>query len=277
MVPTDFSNNAEKALLFAADIAVKSKGILLLYNSYTPVDSPFIDNQETRNKHNEQTEFEIKENLKLLKEKVILLYPDLNIETFIGTSPLVNNILKFADDHKVDLIVMGTKGASGIQKAVIGSGAARVVQKSTIPILLVPENETFIMPKHLIFTSDYHKSDIEALKYTVALAELYNSKITVLHLIPKHLEDFLLEKETEKFNKHCSEIQKEFPDQKIDFNLLETHTPSKKIAKLNEVISFDMLVMIPRRKSFFQYLLSESYTQNMAFITQKPLLIVPEK
>ena len=276
MVPTDFSSNAEKALFFAADIAVKTKGTLLLYSSYTPIDSPFIDNHETRKSYNEEEEILIENKFNLLKEKVRKQYPDLNMQTFIGKSPLVNNILKFGTDHSADIIVMGTKGASGIQKAVIGSVAARIVQKAEIPVLLIPDNDELNLPKNIIFTSDYHNNDLEGMKYTVAFAELYNSKISFLHLIPKHLEEFLFEKEKSKFEEHGAKIKAEFPEQEIHLNLLQTETPSKKIAKLNEVISFDMLVMIPRRKSFFQYLLSESYTKNMAFITEKPLLIVPE-
>lgn len=275
MVPTDFSANAEKALFFAADITVKTNGILFLYNSYTPVAGPFIENRETRKEYNDATELEINRQLNLLKEKVLLQYKELTIQTFIGQSPLIDNIFNFAQSNEVDLIVIGTKGASGIKKAVIGSISAKIVQRSEIPVLLVPELEEWVAPQRIVFTSDYHPYDMDALKFTVAFSGLYNSQITFLHLIPKYLEDFLLEKERKEFEDHTSVLKNEFSGENIQFELLETRTPSKKIATLNEVISFDLLVMIPRKKSFFQYLLSESYTQNMAFITQKPLLIVP--
>ena len=47
-------------------------------------------------------------------------------------------IQEYADDHDVDMIVMGTHGRSGLDRYILGSVAERTVRQSKVPVLLVP-------------------------------------------------------------------------------------------------------------------------------------------
>jgi nucleotide-binding universal stress UspA family protein len=61
----------------------------------------------------------------------------LQSEVLIGDPS--NEILQFANDEKVDLIIIGTTGLSGIKKFVFGSVARKVSEKAKCHIMLVRE------------------------------------------------------------------------------------------------------------------------------------------
>lgn len=72
------------------------------------------------------------------------------------------------------------------KKIIIGSVAARIIEKSDLPVLLVPEKFSWKEPQHFVFDTDYHQTDIQALTLVVALAKLHKASVTVLHLISDH-------------------------------------------------------------------------------------------
>lgn len=83
-----------------------------------------------------------------LKETAQVHFPDLDrivLESRDG--PAFVEILRYAKEHDMDLIVMGTHGRSGLAQAFMGSVAERVVRKSSCPVLTVkPEGHEFVMP-----------------------------------------------------------------------------------------------------------------------------------
>lgn len=61
--------------------------------------------------------------------------------------PAFLEIIKYAREHDIDLIVLGTHGRSGLVHVLVGSVAERVVRKSPCPVLTVrPEGHQFVMP-----------------------------------------------------------------------------------------------------------------------------------
>ena len=170
LVPTDFSPNAECALRVAVDIAARDGATIILYHIYMPVESTFIDDKERRNAHNIEQETIALKRLQRLRKKVLKNNQDVNISCLLGRTPLVNNILGFAEHNHIDMIVMGTRGATGIKKILVGSVAATIAKKTDIPLLLVPEEFSPKTLSKIVFATDFHPYDEEALSFTVSFA-----------------------------------------------------------------------------------------------------------
>ena len=75
-----------------------------------------------------------------IKKKIMenTLEKPINIETtIIVSTTTVDSILDYAEDKDVDLIVIGTRGRSGIKKLLLGSTASGVVTYSSCPVTVV--------------------------------------------------------------------------------------------------------------------------------------------
>lgn len=275
LVPTDFSPNAEFALRVAIDIASRAKGTIILYHVYGPVESPFINDKISRKEYNIQTETIILKRLQRLRKKVLQDGNNVIISTVIGHFPLINNILGFAEQNQIDLIVMGTKGAGGIRKIIIGSVAARIAQKTDIPVLLIPNKFKSKELKQIVFASDFHPSDRHAISFTLAFSKLYHGTVKVVHLIASDASEKKSLKERADFGHFVNSMQDKFDNENLEFQLLEIAPEHNRIETLYKEIAYDILAMVRGKRTFLQKISSASHTQSMAFMTKKPLLIMP--
>ena len=274
LVPTDFSPTAEKAFRFALNIATKAKGTVILYHVYTPVESPFIDTGQKSKQYNTQTETNLVKRLQRLKKKVTAHTADVPVSTIVGRSPVIDNILGFTEHNHIDLIVMGTQGASGLKKIIIGSVAARIVEKTDIPVLLVPEKFEWTEPERIVFITNYLQTDRQALSVVLALAKLYGAALTVVHLVDVFAKE---EKEKIDFDNYAHATHRELNQFNLRFKLLKTSSVTETMENLYKEIPYDIVAMVRRKKSFLKKFFLKSFTQNMAYVTNQPLLVVPEE
>ncbi len=275
LVPTDFSPTAEKALKYALHVAAKSKGEIFLCHIYTPVSNPFIETVSERSTYNYEYEQELMSDLHALRAKVGSIAPEVKITTVLGRSPLVGSIAQFAEVHDIDMIIMGTQGASGLKKAVVGTVAVRIIEKITIPILLIPEEYEWQPPKSLVLATGYHQDDREALYVAGTIAAMFGASIKVVHLVDIDKED--PEKATGSFEEYAGSLQTAAEKLPLTHELLPVKSVSEGLTQLANEIPFDMLIMVKRQKTFFQKFYMESMTNQVAYLTQKPLLVIPAK
>jgi nucleotide-binding universal stress UspA family protein len=277
LIPTDFSPTAEIALRYALNIALKSKSRVYLYHVYTPINkSTSISLDKTSKQLNTQTELNLGKKLQRLIKKVMPNGQDIKVEIAIGCSPIITSILNFSKKNNIHLIVMGTQGSSGLKKVIVGSVAASVIQKSTIPVLLIPEKFEWKDPQQIIYATDYQKTEKHALSSVINFAKYYNAEVTVMHLL--NIKDKQqAQKEQINFDTYAYNLKREFDKSNLKFQLIETTSVTKTMKQLDEKFPYDILAMMRRKKSFLEQFFLKSFTQNMAYLTRKPLLIIPEE
>ncbi len=277
LAPTDFSPAAEKALHYAMCIAARSGAAIVLYHGFTPVVSAFVETAEKRKIFNAETEAGFLKKLERLKKKMLADHPGVAISTVVGRAPLIRNLLDFAANNNINMIVMGTQGASGLRKVVIGSVASRVMSKSKIPVLLVPEKSTPKDPARILFAAGYTEADQPALSFTLKLAEKYSAAVSVVHLLSAYTIESEKENEETWFEKYTARLQKNCNYPGLHFKLLRTDSIVHTMENLHKKVPYDMVVMVRRKRSLLEKFFWQSFTTNMAYITKYPLLIIPEK
>lgn len=275
LVPVDFSPTSKKAFRFAVDIASKSGGSIVLYHLYTPGTRAALGLKENLNEYNKFIEGTSLKRLQRLKKRVLRDTAEVPVSTIVGRIPVINNILGFAEHNHIDMIIMGTQGASGLKRVTIGSTAAKIIARSDIPVLLVPEKFELAPIKKIVFTTDIHKADSKALPVVFDFANRYNALVTLVNLNdPYHTYD---EKEQKDFDTYAYYVQRNFNDSRIQFKQLKTSSVVKTMENLHEEIPYDLLGMARRKLGFLNRFFQKSFTKRMAYITTKPLLIIPEE
>ena len=139
-VPTDFSEDADKALKYALELARKAKAKIIVFNSYEIPYSTSGMIVSVTDVLKEDAQRGIDDTLIKIKEWG---YNDVQTEGYIKSGGAIATITEQSVEKNADLIVMGTKGASGIQEVLIGSNTQGVIQNSDIPVLAIPKTSQY--------------------------------------------------------------------------------------------------------------------------------------
>jgi nucleotide-binding universal stress UspA family protein len=140
---TDFSENSDYAFKFAYGIAKRDEGLLFIL--HVMPENPnqiyvrnMLDIEEIR-----KIQKGIQEDLDNKYKECYVKNMDNGIkyETVTKTGREDAEILKFAKDRKVDIIVMGTHGRTGIEHVFFGSDAEKVLRRSHFPVFVIPSRE----------------------------------------------------------------------------------------------------------------------------------------
>ena len=136
LVPLDFSRHAEPVLEWAAHLAEEHQSRLLLLHAYhLPVEFQQLEGAYLPQDFWASVKTEAEQNLNRYAEP--LRAKGLAVDVIVREGYPATVIEEEAVDLEVDLIVIGTRGLSGLKHLLLGSIAERVVQKSPCPVLTV--------------------------------------------------------------------------------------------------------------------------------------------
>lgn len=267
LVPTDFSEVANNALKYAIGLAMQTEASLYVLHvkSFPVMDTAFpsdiyatlLDEMETLAKNG----FE--------KLKTAYLEPSgVNYE-FHSVSGFINDeIANTSSSQAIDLIIMGTTGASGLQELLVGSNAATTVARSEIPVFVIPPTANYNEIKHILYASDYTEPEFPALSKLMYFAELSQASIAVLHVKTDY--DHYFNSSQNFFVKNKKQINKE--------NIQVIQSDKAEIQEaINDYIDknpTDLLVLAKHNRSFFDKLFHRSLSKQMAYHTKIPLLVL---
>jgi nucleotide-binding universal stress UspA family protein len=184
LVPTDFSTPSRVAIGYAAGLAKKTNAKVIMLSVQIESDSLQTAKLRKLQDSNVQTARKDAERaLSVLKER----FPKVSCSfEYTLASTVVEGIESFATARKVDLIVMGSKGASGLKKILMGSNATAVIDNSSVPVIVVPNKPNFKTEKTLnkiVYATDATNFKLEA-KLVADLAKKLNASMEVLHIMP---------------------------------------------------------------------------------------------
>ncbi len=268
LIPTDFSTVANNALQYAIQLAKKTNAsIHLLHVNNIPIMDASFPNEVYQTYTAEiedfaKNSFENLENLYLNKS-------NLQFDKHTAYGFVNDEIQEFAKNNDIDLIVLGTTGASGIQEILIGSNAASVVAKAEIPVLVIPPTSTFADIKKIVYASDFNEPEFPSVSRLAFFANLYEAEVNVLHI--KSFADNLFDAEHNFFSRNKENV--EVNRWKI-VKLPEGESIIDSINNFVETEHPNLIVMAKHNRSFFDRLFHRSLSKQMAYHTKIPLLVL---
>ena len=176
LVPIDFSIYAENALKTAAIIARKNSAeIFILHLIELPSQ---MQEAIAHNNSNPEAVLFIKKTNETIEKITEQAYLDgLIIHTIIQFEKAFSGILAFIDNNRIDLIVMGSHGTSGIEEILIGSNAEKVVRLSNVPVLIIKKNLDSFKLENFVFASDFSKEIKKPFKKMLQFAGIFSAKL----------------------------------------------------------------------------------------------------
>lgn len=250
LLPTDFSDGANDAMVYAINLAQGTNTTLFILHVKEQLSDQEIENHFSKIKHH------------------YLFGRNVRVEFLIATGNISKSITKQVKQQQIDLIIVGTAGAKAIRGMVSGSITARLIDILPAPIISVPIGCDTLSPKHISIASDNssipHISEMYVLNF---LAEAFNSRIDIIHI------------NSDPDNIQVSNEIKEAYDNLLEFSphKYQIIIGENLIKEISDSIirnNTDLLTVLHRRNRY-NVGLERSTSKQLAFKSKIPLLIMP--
>ncbi|GAA4899303.1 universal stress protein [Flaviramulus aquimarinus] len=265
LIPTDFSQLSKIAIQYAIGLSKDFElDLILLHiiNTNTPAMAR-IGSKKLGEAIKTSSERDMNELLKKIKNESSHNLK-ISAKIIFGVS-IEKAVESFALKNNINIICIGTKGATGLKKMIFGSNAAGIIANSSIPVITIPKYAQYKGINNIVYSSDLENLE-EELKLLIPFAKLMNTWINILHIINKQ-ENFDVDLQFQE-----NRLRTLFSYEKIKTKELENDSIIKGINQYVEDIDADMVAMFTRRTALFEKLFHKSVTKSAAFQTKTPLL-----
>ncbi|MCS6820501.1 MAG: universal stress protein [Microscillaceae bacterium] len=275
LVPTDFSVFAQNALHVAAHIVRKTNGEIFLLN----VNEVSSQNAPLAGFYIDKTVEE--QYLQLLTASVqraldeILKSPelaDVKINTLIEVGSLTSKINEVAQRIEADLIVMGTKGASGLEEVLVGSNTERVVRTASVPVLTINQAVEKGAFHKIAFATTLKSDQLVGFKRLAEFQKIFNSKVFLLYL--NNPAGFSNDQEMQA---RYQELVKESGLENTELVTSSTLDEQQAIMRFADEIDADLIVMATHQRQGLWHFLVGSLTEDVVNHSHKPVLSISIK
>lgn len=275
LIPTDFSKNSYNSIIYALNYFEKSSCNFYLLHvtsivNYDDIDTSKIPTIKTIEQSLlRQSKIDLHELLKKIKKKNRnSRHKFIPLSCYDYFIDCIRNQIK---EKKIDLVVMGTKGASGIEKIIIGSNTSDLITKVKIPVMVVPEKTLFKEPKEIAFPTDYNifyhtKIISDILEFT----KKNNIVLRILHITKKdkRLSQFQLENK-----KYLDDV---FATINHSFHNLTNKKIETGLDCFVENKNIDMIFMAAKNLTLFQPIMLKPTAKEISYHTKIPFIVLHE-
>ena len=273
LVPTDFSENSIQALKYAELLfSTLECNFYLLYvgsllDTKNDVETFYETHQSDDNTKERLTEL-VKETRKHSTEAHHFFFPLHEYGFFIPT------IKKYLDENDIDLIVMGTKGASGLKEKVVGSNAGDVITRVQCNTLVVPVHVELSKPREIAFPTDFNIFySMKILRPMEEMVKLGKAQFRIMNALK---EGDGLNLEQEKNKEYLLDFMDDTFPENYSFHTITNQKVKEAIQCFVESRDVDMMIMVAKNLNFIQQILFDSIVERISFHTKIPFYVIHE-
>lgn len=276
LVPTDFSANALKAATYAAELAKRSGAILFLLHVVDSVVDGGAGLFPFSKKLEEKIMKAKKAELNGLVEIIANTYPDVVIRTELGMGNVADAISATARELGADMIIMGTRGASGLKQLFLGSVTGAIIGRLHIPVLAVPFEYTLDNPGTIVLASSHFDENRQQLGIIAELATLFGASVHAVVYVDTDTHNpgaYITSRR--QLEHYLGFIRQTYPGISFTGELLVGSSFEKVMEAYEEKTGAGLVAMVTYPKNFTDRLLRKGATRKMAFHSHIPLLAIP--
>lgn len=273
LLPTDFSENAFNAIEYAVQLFKDDNCTFHLINTFTPIAynvGTFHDGystlmlEEITRKNSETGLQEIEDKL---KEK--FNNPKHTFQRLACFNLMTDAIIAAVKERNIDVIVMGTKGATGAKEVFLGTNTMFTIKKAKCPVIAVPAEFLFKEPKEILFPTDYKFSiENEHLNLLKSICTLHQAQLNILNI-------YLSEPLSQEQQNVKDQFGDLFKDNPLVFHITEDVDIAEAVQQFQIKRNIKFLVMIQNKHSFFENLLFKPVIKQMVYHTNVPFMVIP--
>jgi nucleotide-binding universal stress UspA family protein len=273
LLPTDFSDNALEAIVYALLVFKDIKCTFYLLHTYTPpiyhteylLGSPGQIGLGDVMQDTSQTQLE------QLQSSLETQYGNPKHTFIVHTAfnTLLNEVTETIENENIELVVMGTKGATGAKEILFGTNTVHVIKKAKCPVVAVPPKFGYEAPKEILFPTDYEigykKEKFETL---LTIAGQHRSRINVMHVSTGYGL-------TDDQKEHQKTLEKLLGNKAL-FHYMPNDNIIHAINTFQAKEKINLLVMVQNKHTFLERLFIEPVIKKIGFQITTPFMVIPQ-
>ena len=271
LLPTDFSENSINAIKYAASFFKDSEVNFFVLNVQKTSDyttSDLISSSANTSVYKAILDDNKKELNKLISTlKTENASEKFSFEALLDFDVFTDAVQQAVKSNKIDLIIMGTNGATGAKEVIFGSNTINVIRHSNCPLIAIPEDYSFKKIESVLFSINnqnrFTQSGIETLKEILIR---YKSKIKILEIKEEGVAPAGI--------KAKGSMEALFKDFEHTYHTLTGIRASAAISAFEQLFPIDLHAIFVEKESFFDRLLLGSETSRISYGSRVPLLIM---
>ena len=270
LVPIDFSETSDNALLYAVNLAnYLSSNIILLHVNAIPVyNNEYNLVSYTVNDSVADSNAALQEKAEILKKDNVLIG---DVQCFSEVGDFKTIILSYIADKNIDFVVMGITGHdTAIGKVLFGSNAVSISRESNVPVFIISKNHEYKQIKSIAYASEYdaHITEQTGLIQIKNIAAMFGASLNVLHVIPDNHLINEVESETDLF------VEQKLEKTTHKTFILSEDKASTALLDFIKTHEVDVIVLEQKKHSFLHNLVYPSTTKEIAFNSPIPVLTI---
>src|SRR5690606_2279538 len=266
LVPTDFSKEAENALKVAAQLARKhGSEIYLLHMLELPLQE--VDALSTHSALPEAMFFMKLEHKKFEDMLAKDYLEGIDVMEIVKNHQAFSSVTDAACENNIDMIVMGSHGASGFKEMFIGSNAEKVVRTSNIPVLVIKNEHENFKVNDFVFASDFKKDNKETYKQATDFAKAFGAKI---HLLMVNTANNFTT--TAESNKRIAEFIKDYDLQDYTMNIYNDASVEQGILNFSRSINADLIGISTHGRQGIAHFCNGSISEDIVNHAKRPVI-----
>ncbi|WP_394749368.1 universal stress protein [Spongiimicrobium salis] len=276
LIPTDFSKNALNAIRFGLDLYLRRNCEFYFLNVYQ-VKVYSLDNMmvpEPGDNAYEAAKQESADGFSRLMDILSLRPKNQRHEyhTVSSYNSLLDAMKGIIAEKDIDIVIMGTKGATGAKAVIFGTNTVMAMEKITeCPVLAIPEEYRFTSPQEIVFPTNY-KTDFKRreLQHLLEIVDMYGATIHILHIEQKSS----LTPSQKRKKKLLEDILGAYP---YEHHRLEGIKVHQGIYMFLEIRKSDMIAFVNKKHLFFGSILSNPLVKEMGYEAKIPVFVLNDK
>ncbi|TLP71132.1 universal stress protein [Maribacter sp. ACAM166] len=276
LITTDFSENAWNAIFTALKVYANVECHFHILHAYEPNALNLLGPKSQQrlgviyDSLSTYSEQELQEILTYLE--INHLNPDHKFTSISKPETLVEAVKSIVAEKDIDILIMGTQGATGAKEVFLGSNTVKILKIiKDIPIFAIPAGFNFQKLKTIIFSTDftkpYKKNELEQ---TIELASIWKAQIEIVHVaIEFNLNDDQKSNKT-VLKQRLAGLDYHFKD--IPFEISISHSLENYVANKDSSI----LGIIRHQHTFWEKVIGEAIVKKVAFHSHIPVLFLPQ-
>lgn len=270
LIPVDFSKTTQAATRFALSLASKIDGELMLLHTYSVYRSSFVG--EAGNiKEKERVEAEAHQKMEDLKAEMYKTNAEVEISGHFEKGSLMETIVPFVEKNKVDLVISGTEGATGIKYVLLGSNAYDIAKLLPVPFISVPTTAQNYRIQRVAFFTDYNPKDKETLKSLVSTLDYKEFSYHFVHIYEN--SNVSVEEETKKLKNHVEELKAYANIKNVTYELVHGKKNIDLVNDISKREDIHLLALTMKEASFFDKFFNKTLARAIIMQGDTPLFL----